>query len=171
MDKRERDAKKDLFVEAYATTGVIGPAAKVAGVHRRTILDWKEADPDFKQRCGDAYEDAIDVAELEIRNRGVHGRQKPVMYKGRPMFVYDPRTGDLVLDDDFEPVVLMETVDSNKLLEFYTSGTRNKFNAKQRVELSGPDGGNIPVERFIRFVGSDGDGRPDPIDEPGPEES
>lgn len=170
MDKIEQQKAKDTYVEAFARSGIVSPACREAGVSRETIRLWKLADKVFAARCADALEDAIDEAELVVRQRGVEGWTEIVKYKGQTIYKRVPMTGELELDDDFEPIPLTTEVRNDDLLKFYTSANRAKYGAKSKLELSGPEGGAIPVERFIRFIGSDGDGRPDPFDEQHPSE-
>lgn len=164
MNKRLKQARKAKYVEALAAIGIIGPAAKIAGVHRRTILDWQNADKKFAKACDDAYEEAIDSAELKVRERGVDGWEKPIIYKGEPMFRRDPVTGDVLLDGNFDPIPLTESIRNDDLLKFYMEANRQKYNKKTKLEHSGPNGGDIPTGLKIRFVDSDGDGGIDPLD-------
>ena len=171
MDKRLQKAIKAKYLEALASHGVMGVAAKTAGITRESIRAWQLKDEEFAQECKDAIEDAIDKAEMEIVKRGVEGFDRPVMYKGQQIYKREPSTGELMIDDNFDYVPLTESIHSEDLLKFYTQAKRKEFGQKGSLQLSGPDGGPIPVERFVRFISSDGNGRPDPLDAPGPEES
>lgn len=165
MDKRLKQARKDKYVEALTKVGIIGPASEAAGVHRRTILDWQKADPEFAKACDDAFETAIDAAEVMVRERGVEGWEKPVIYKGEPMFRRDPVSGEILLDDNFEPIPLTESIRNDDLLKFYMEANRQKYNRKTKLEHSGPNGGDIPTGLKIRFVSSDGEGGIDLLDD------
>lgn len=54
LKKKERDEAKVKFLQAYARNyGLLGEAAKVAGVSRQTILNWQNEDPQFAQDIKD----------------------------------------------------------------------------------------------------------------------
>lgn len=137
-------AKQEAFLEAYEKVGIVGPACQKAGVGRSTYYYWRESDEEFAQKAADAYQLAVDVAELELRNRAVEGIDEIVMYRGEPVWKRDPSTGEIMLDKDFEPIPLTIRRRSDKLLETYMKANRHRYRDKSSVEVSGPEGG--PVE-------------------------
>ncbi len=147
--KRVRQAR---FLEVLSQTGVIRPAAEAAGVPRSTVNHWREDDEDFAQEFSDAMENSVDVAELELRTRAVDGVDEPVMHNGEPVWRRDPRTGDLELDDDFNPVPYTVPRRSDRLLEVYAKANRKKYRDKGSLEVSGPDGGAIPTALTVSYV-------------------
>ena len=58
-----RHPKKTAFLEAYRMVGVVGTAARAAGIHRDTHYKWLAADADYEKEFKAAREDAIDVLE------------------------------------------------------------------------------------------------------------
>ncbi|MDE0206907.1 MAG: hypothetical protein OXP66_12885 [Candidatus Tectomicrobia bacterium] len=82
MTKTRRTWEK-AFLSALEKTGIVGWAAKTAGVGRRTVYDHKQADPDFAE----SWEQALDTAEDnlwgEVIRRAVEGEKVPVYYKGK----------------------------------------------------------------------------------------
>ena len=59
--------KKKIFLEALETTlGVITQACKATGVGRRSVYEWRDKDPQFRQDMDDITEVAIDFAESQL---------------------------------------------------------------------------------------------------------
>ena len=132
------EVKKLKFLEAYAVTGVIGPAVKAADISRSTYYNWIRDDEAFDLAVKMAFEDAVDIAESAVVNRGVEGIEEPVFYKGEPIWKRDPETGSILTDDDFNPIPFTVNKTSDRLLEFYLAANRKKYNAKQALEITGP---------------------------------
>ena len=82
MNKTRRVWEK-AFLSALEKTGIVGCAAKAAGVGRRTVYDHKAADPDFAERWEEALDTAEDNLWGEVVRRAVEGEQVPVYYKGK----------------------------------------------------------------------------------------
>ena len=82
MTKPHRTWEK-AFLTALEKTGVVGWAAKAAGVGRRTVYDHKHADPDFAKRWEEALDTAEDNLLGEVIRRAVEGEKVPVYYKGK----------------------------------------------------------------------------------------
>ncbi len=79
-DKRPR--RKRAFLHALADTVNVAAACRDAGVPRRTVYDWRDADPDFARRWNDALDDGIDLLEAMLHRRAFEGVEKPVWHKG-----------------------------------------------------------------------------------------
>jgi hypothetical protein len=77
-----RSAKKRAFCEALARTGVIGTAAKIAGINHQTYYNWVDADEDFAEQVKLAKIAAADLLEAEARRRAVEGWDEPVFWQG-----------------------------------------------------------------------------------------
>lgn len=162
-DGELQDARKEIFLGAYAAEGVIQPACLAADISRTTYRRWRKDDDAFSAGCDDALQAAIDAGERELRRRGVDGVEEHLTYKGEPIWRRDPDTGDLLLDDDFNPVPFTVRRQSDRLLEVYVRSHRPIYKEKSALELSGPGGGAIPSALTIRFVESDGEGGIDPL--------
>src|SRR5262245_58419046 len=78
--KRKPEAQK-RFLEAYAKCGNVTEAAGKVGISRERHYDWLQ-DPEYEARFADAYGQACEQVDREIRRRGVVGILKPVWYKG-----------------------------------------------------------------------------------------
>lgn len=157
----ETVTKQKLFLEAYRECGVVGTACRVAGVNRRTFYEWCDRDPAFKIMANEAYQDAVDAAEVELRRRAIHGVKEPVLYKGQPVFERHPDTGELILDEDGKPKVFSIQRTSDRLLEVYTRTHRPQYKEKSEVALTGPNGGPVESRVVFNIVKSNGDGKPE----------
>lgn len=72
---------KKRYIEERAKGLSVTAAAEAAGIGRRTLYDWRKADPDFVAEEAEAFEAGIDVLEDEARRRAYEGVEKPV-YQG-----------------------------------------------------------------------------------------
>jgi transposase len=62
---------EELFLEALAEGFSVRAAAKTIGAGRRTVYDWRDADPEFKKRWDEAIEDGTDTLEDAARARAL----------------------------------------------------------------------------------------------------
>lgn len=154
-----RAAKKLKFLEVYAKCGIVQPACTAAGIGRTTYKRWRygegeehQPDPDFVIACQDAYEAAVDEGEMELRERGIHGTEEPVLFRGEPVWKRDPNTGDVLLDDNFNAVPFTIRRRSDRLLELYTKAHRPQYKEKSEVALTGADGGAVKTEHTVTYV-------------------
>lgn len=159
-DYRKKKLKK-LFVDVYRTHGVLGRAALTVGISKRLVDKWRKEDPQFAQDIIDAYEDAVDEAEVELRKRAIHGAEEPLVYKGQPIYKRNPETGELERDANGNPIMLTVPRRSDRLLEIYTRTHRPEYKEKSEVAVTGPGGGALQNKIMIEFVKSNGDGAPE----------
>ncbi len=75
-------ARKNAFLAAFRQCGTWRIAAAAAGIHRGTIRQWREWDPEFAQACKDAEEDAIDLIEARAHQLSTEGVLEPVYCQG-----------------------------------------------------------------------------------------
>lgn len=73
--------RKKAFLEAFAELGIVTPSAERVKIARRTVYDWRKADPAFAEAMDEAGEESADLMELEARRRAIIGTDKPV-YQG-----------------------------------------------------------------------------------------
>lgn len=146
-------AKKIAFLEAYAISGIVTPALKAANVCRQTYQGWMREDEEFAEAAGDARLAAIENAEEALRQRGVEGDDEIVIYKGEPVWKRDV-DGNLLLDDDFNPIPWTIKAKSDRLLELYMKAHDPKYREKNQtqVELSGPGGGPVQNNFTVTYV-------------------
>lgn len=131
--------KKAAFLKNYEAIGTVSGAAAATPCDRTHIYDvWLKNDPAFAEAFGHSRERSVDLAEQELRRRGIAGYEKPVFQGGK-------RVGTI---REF----------SDACLIFYLKGRRRDVFGEKR-ELSGPDGGPIITnnESVITY-GADDDG-------------
>ncbi len=146
------DARKATFIKAYSKTGVIQPALDAAGISRTCYKHWRKKDPDFHLACSDAYEAAVDAAEVELRKRGVEGYDEPVLNKGEQIWCRNPGNGELILDADFNPIPFTRPVKSDRLLEVYTRSHRPIYKERFEMAITGADGGKISSDVTVTLI-------------------
>jgi len=86
-----RDAR-EVFLDHLRKTANISESARVAVVARRTIYEWRDADPVFAAAWDDAIDEATDALEAEARRRAIEGDEEYVVSMGQ--LVRDPKTGE-----------------------------------------------------------------------------
>lgn len=156
IDQDLRDLRKMKFLETYALTGVVQPACDAADISRSTYKLWRREDEDFAVACEEAYQSAVDTAEVALRDRAVGGIDEPVLYKGEPIWKRNPDTGAILLDDDFSPIPFTITKRSDRLLEVYMKANRAQYRDKGALEITGRDGGPLKNHIEITYVLPDG---------------
>jgi hypothetical protein len=80
-DNKIQHPKKRVLLKAYAKSGSIEQAAKVAGVHRLTHYDWMKNDPDYAVAFRYAKEDYREKLEAEADRRAIDGVAEPIFDK------------------------------------------------------------------------------------------
>ena len=66
-------ANRAKFLEVLRGTCNVSEAARVIGVSRRTVYDWREACSVFREAWDDAEQEAADKLERVAWRRGVEG--------------------------------------------------------------------------------------------------
>ena len=74
--------KDDAFFDALSNGAPVGDAAAAVGYARRSVYEWREAEPDFAARWETAINNAIERMEKEADRRGIDGTLRPVFYQG-----------------------------------------------------------------------------------------
>lgn len=120
FDKRRRTR----FLARLRECGSITQAAREVGSCRATAYEHRERDPEFAAAWDEALAEAVDALEQEARRRAVEGWLEPVYYQGEEVG-YVRRYSDRML----------ELLLKGHMPERY----------KDRHELSGPNGGPIPL--------------------------
>lgn len=135
----DRITRQAAFLDAYAACGNISAACKALGISRQTEHMWRKL-PEYRKLFMDAHEAAADALEAEARRRAVDGVSKLVLYKGEPVKVKNPKTG--------EETYLTTKEFSDVLLIFLLKGVRpEKY--RERYEHSGPQGG--PIQNDVKL--------------------
>lgn len=153
MNNVDETIRQKLFLQAFAKRGIIREGLEAAGIDRAILRSWEE-DEEFIQRMADAREDAVDNAEGELVRRAVEGTVNILFHQGVPIWRRDPTTGEILLDDDFNPIPYCEREYSDSLLALYMKANRRKYGDKSSVEVSGP--GGAPLNIVTTYVLPDG---------------
>ena len=74
---------QDRFLKAYLQVGTVQAAARVSKVGRRTHYSWLARDSAYAARYTEAFDAACDMAESELRRRGVDGILEPLVFQGK----------------------------------------------------------------------------------------
>ena len=71
------------FLREFARTCSVSAACRAAGLARRTVYRWRDADADFRARWENARERAVGRLRDEAMERALVGTQRPVWHDGR----------------------------------------------------------------------------------------
>ena len=96
-------AFQDEFISQLAETGNVSLACKSLGISRMTPYGWRDTRPGFAER----WDAAIEVSRDHLRQRVLETALIMGLAKYIPLV--DPDTGDAILNDDFEPVMVLDT--------------------------------------------------------------
>jgi len=77
------DRARDRFLKAFARSGNITYAAKLAGISRRTVYVWQEHQPGFAEAFAEAGHKATEALEREAWRRAKDGVAEPVYQHGK----------------------------------------------------------------------------------------
>lgn len=137
---RAQPGWQERFLEAYrASAGNVARAAEAAGVSRQHPYKVRDRDPEFAQAMDDIRAGVIDVAETELYRRGFIGVDRPVYQGGKQVGTvreFDTRAAELWLK----------------------ANAPEKYRERMQAEVSGRDGGPIPIElidQALRDAGYD----------------
>jgi hypothetical protein len=75
----------DALAHGLSATG----GASAAGVGRRTVYNWREADPEFAKAWDLAVESGTDLLEDEAWRRAVKGNEEPIVSMGKVVYGKD----------------------------------------------------------------------------------
>jgi hypothetical protein len=114
--------KKIKFLAAFAVCGSVRKAAEIAEIHRRTHYDWMDQPGDegdsYRKAFSDARLEACEALEDEARRRAIDGVDRPVLFQGKPVFVWKDGAGNIVEENTpgATKVALVEKGHSDTLL-------------------------------------------------------
>lgn len=80
--KRTKEKDEEFFATVIESGGNITRACEAFTYSRRSVYEWKAADPQFAARLDDAVEKGTDVLEEEAKRRAHDGWEEPVFYQG-----------------------------------------------------------------------------------------
>jgi hypothetical protein len=122
------EASRRLFLDAYAKTGSVVRAAKLARLSSPARhSDWLKTVAGYAEEFAQAHAAAVDALEREARRRAVEGVNEPVFYKGQIC-------GHVRKYSD------------HLLMFLLRAAVPSKYRERITAEVSGVDGGPIQVE-------------------------
>lgn len=92
-------------------------AAKRVGLRPTDIWTWRRELQGWARHEKMCWEVAKDVVRDEVRRRALYGNTRVVLVNGQPLPMRDPRTGDVLVDEDFNPIYVTYTEVSDRMLE------------------------------------------------------
>jgi hypothetical protein len=145
----QRDAN---FLKALAQGKTVNDALP-SGYARRTVYDWRESDPEFRQAWDDAIQTAIERLETEADRRAVDGVDKPIVWKGEVVATYKEYSDTLLIFrlKALAPDKYRENVKTTSEVNLTLTHDDPKQTLNDRITSlaarSGADGGTrLPVE-------------------------
>jgi hypothetical protein len=73
----------DNFIIAFAESGNVKLAAKTSGIASSTVRLRLDSDEEFRRRCAEAEQSAVDLLEAEAWRRAVKGVRAPIISHGK----------------------------------------------------------------------------------------
>lgn len=134
--KKFTKTRRRLFLDVLRENANVTEAAEAAGMERKYMYRLKDQDPEFAEEWDQAVGEVLDRAEQELIRRAVEGVRRPIV-----------RTVD-----GEAKVIGTERVYSDKLLEFFLQSRHPEYAKKVKQEMSGPDGGPIPIKSNVKKV-------------------
>lgn len=84
MKKLQRPWRpRGRFLRAFARTGSVSVACRMAGVARRSVYRWRDRDADFRRRWEAARARAGELIRDSVMERALQGEERPVWRDGR----------------------------------------------------------------------------------------
>lgn len=117
-----------LFCESIAKGDTETRALLLAGMSRKAMYAWCEQWPDLEEARMEAVKSSVDVLREAAHKRAVEGITQPVYQRGAYL-------GDQIVYSDNLLALLLKGADPNTYAN--------------RQQISGPDGGPIPLELRI----------------------
>lgn len=115
-------SKKAVFIANLAAGSSVKVAAENAGVHRRTVYDWRDQDAEFARTWEDAQAGSVEVLEDEVRRRALDPADKQshlllmfLVKKHKPEYRDNYKqetkvTVDTIKEFDFSPEEMTEAL-------------------------------------------------------------
>lgn len=132
---------QETLLALLAEGQTVGFACDRVGISRVTFYRHRESDPRFREAVELALEAGGEALHEEARRRAVDGIDEPVIYKGKPCYVTDPDTGELLRDENGAPRPLTVTRKSDVLLVHLMKAHERRCDTASRVVDGAGNGG------------------------------
>ena len=129
-EKMPRVAWVRPYLETLAQVGLKMAAARIVKVNYSTVRGYRANHPEFKEEAIEAVANAIELAEMALRKRGMIGDEEPLTYKGK-------LTGDKILKK------------STTALIAFLNANSEKYRRNRTGDASSPDDHPEPDLRYI----------------------
>lgn len=124
-DERTLEQDQEAFLDAVRACYTVFGACAQVGMNRGRVYTWLSSDSTFSERLQRAQAESLDMAEAELRRRGVFGWERPVYQSGRQ-----------VLNADGSPAVVVER-DTTALIAWLKARNRDVFGDRLDVSHHG----------------------------------
>jgi hypothetical protein len=114
----DKDLHQKQFLEAFTVSCSVQKAARWAGVHRQCHYDWLKQDSTYPSRFAEARQRAADMLEDEAVRRAKDGVRRPLVYKGKQVYIQ----GEPIYQIEYSDQLLI------RLLEAYNPETFKRRN-------------------------------------------
>jgi hypothetical protein len=104
----QRD-RQERFLAAFAACGSVLRASRWARVHRQTHYFWLREDPTYSARFDEARRRAAQELEDEAVRRAMEGIRRPVIYRGKQVFV----EGQPLFETRYSDQLLIRLLEAN----------------------------------------------------------
>jgi hypothetical protein len=95
----DKDLHQKRFLEAFEVSCSIQKAARWANIHRQTHYDWMRKDATYPARFAEARERATQTLQDEAVRRAVEGVRRPVLYRGKQVYIQGKPLFDIEYSD------------------------------------------------------------------------
>lgn len=153
--KRSDEDWAPRFLANLARRGNILRACEASKVGRTTYYKRRDGDSEFHAQVIEAFKVATDRLEDEARRRAEDGLSRPVLFKGKIVYVWTDAAGNYVgpKTKGASRRPLLEHEYSDTLLIFLLKAHRpRKFRERHHVEHTGKGGKAIKHEHEVNHV-------------------
>jgi hypothetical protein len=157
----EKQEIKAKFIAAFASSANVLRAAQAAGIPTQTAYEWQKVDTQFAENWENAERDATSLLYEEARRRAYEGVIKPVVSGGRLVYEEIPligADGEPVTDKYGKPVTIhgeplfIREYSDTLMKMLLVAHDPKKFSERQRLEVTGKDGGPIQQQTTVSFT-------------------
>ena len=157
--KIDTPPRKEAILVALETASTYLAACQATDVPYSTFRLWRDTDEEFAERVAEARLVRQEHLRKMVEERAFTGYLRPVIYKGELQYErYPPGhelAGQVKLDDDLEPIPLMERVMSDQVFLRHAEANLPEYKtgrggAGAAVSVEAPGMGKTTVE--VHFV-------------------